>query len=85
MSYALEIAPDASSQWQELPVDLQEFVLDELDRVAESLTDAPAAPFVHDAVYRSPQTMEYVFMRLIANPRTRLLTVLGIARYSRAV
>lgn len=83
MSYALEIAPDASSQWRELPVDLQEFVLDKLDRLAQTLADVPAGPFVHDAVHRSSDTVEYLFIRLIASPRTRSLTVLGVARYSR--
>lgn len=34
MSFALDFAPDAKSQWRDLEIEVQEVVLDEMERLA---------------------------------------------------
>ena len=52
MSYALDFAPDAYSQWRELEPQLQELALDEADRAADNPPPPPVQEMVRDVVRR---------------------------------
>ena len=65
MSYALDFAPDAYSQWRELEPDLQELALDEADRVADNPPPPPVGEVVRDVVRRGKGADDYVFVRLV--------------------
>ena len=84
MSYALEFAPDARSEWQELDFGLQELVLDELDA---QTAHPPAKPsgvvLLHDLVHDAPGVRHYVFLRCILDHGTEALTVIGVVHYAR--
>jgi hypothetical protein len=86
MSYALEFAPDAQSEWRELDVGLQELVLDELDALA---SHPPAKPsgvvLLHDLVHDAPGVRHYVFLRFILAHSAEMLTVIGVVHYARPV
>jgi hypothetical protein len=80
MSYALDFAPEARDAWRELDVRLQEFVLDELDRLASAHPPA-AADFVHDVAVDYGDAKHYLFFRLTAAGTN--LTVLNIGHHAR--
>ena len=69
-------APDAKSQWRELPVELQELVLDDLER----LSDMPPATSVifHDVSQEIGQIRHYVFLRSIVDQARHTITVIGV-------
>lgn len=84
MSYALEFAPDARSQWRELDLGLQELVLDELDALT---AHPPAKPsgvvLLHDLAHDVPGLRHYVFLRFMLAHATEVLTVIGVVHYAR--
>jgi hypothetical protein len=80
MSYALDFAPEAQRAWRDLDVQLQEVVLDELDRLAQ--TPRPSSSdFVHDLTVETASAKHYLFFRLTASGTN--LTVLNIGHFAR--
>lgn len=71
MSFALEFAPDASSQWRELELTLQELTLDELDRTAAAGPHSRGV-FVRDFTHPLGGLLHYVFLALFG---IRLVTL----------
>ena len=84
MSSALEFAPDASSQWRELEVTLQELALDELERTAAAGPQSRGS-FVRDFTHSQGGFLHYVFLRVAWNEAADTLVVLGVAHYVRPV
>lgn len=80
MSYALDFAPEARDAWRELDVQLQETVLDELERLASVHLQA-APDFVHDITVDDGGAKHYLFFRLAASGTN--LTVLNIGHHAR--
>jgi hypothetical protein len=78
MSYALDFAPDAYSQWRELEAELQELALDEADRVADNPPPPPVQEMVRDVVRRGTVLDDYIFVRLVLDRQRRLVVVTGV-------
>jgi len=81
MSFELEIAPDARSQWRELEVELQELVLDELDRRAAEVL--PPGPVLVDFTHQRAGVKHYVFLSMLVG--RGVLTVLGVSHFARPI
>ena len=79
MSFVPVFAPDARSQWRELPIVLQELVLDDMERLAESPPPPPAFEVFHDVFQEIGQISHYVFLRSIIDHSRRTVTVIGVA------
>ena len=76
MSYVPGFAPDARSQWRALPSELQEIVLDELDRLAEDPpTDEEA---IASATIESAGRREHVFVRALIDHQRHRVVALGV-------
>ena len=84
MSFALEFAPNASSQWRELELTLQELTLDELDRTAAAGPHSRRV-FVRDFTHPLGGLLHYVFLRVVWNPAGDTLVVLGVAHHARPI
>ena len=82
MSAALAFTADARLDFADLEIDLQEAVLDELDRLAE-LPFPAAATFVADVVQQSRDARHYIFIRLAADPGRGALVILGLHHHRR--
>jgi hypothetical protein len=84
MSFVPEFAPDAKSQWRELEVELQELVLDEMERLA---TNSPAAAsntiIYRDVTYLDRTQKHYVFLRAVVERDRAAVVVIGIAHIAR--
>jgi hypothetical protein len=82
MSFVPGFAPDALSQWRELDFDLQELVLDEVDKLAN---DPPARDTaIIDLAHDLPTGRHYLFIQLlIDHPRGRVV-VIGVGHHFRA-
>ena len=81
MSYALRIAGDAIVDLRQLDASLQEDVLDELDKIADSptrLRTDSLGEAVHDFDCRPQESAYIVFLRLHVDHLARVLTVLSI-------
>jgi hypothetical protein len=83
MSYALDIAPDAKSQWRELPVDIQELVLDNLDHLCDAPPTNAPEEFYYDFVTESDGIRNYVFLQILIDRSQQKLSVLGVNRFER--
>jgi hypothetical protein len=83
MSYALDFAPDAYSQWRELEPQLQELALDEADRTADSPPPPPVQEIVRDAVRRGTVLDDYIFVRLVLDHKRQVVTVTGVIHLPR--
>lgn len=83
MSFVAGFAPDAKSQWRALDVDLQELVLDELDRLAENPPSTPRAVILSDLVRDKAGIRDYVFLRCAIDRTAEQISVIGIVQYSR--
>lgn len=86
MSYRLDFTPDARTQWGELEVGVQEFVLDELDRLAavKPWQMKRAGDAVHDLAFDVGTVCHYVFLHLHVNSPARVITILGVGHHARA-
>jgi hypothetical protein len=85
MSYRIDFALDAQTEWRKLPVAVQEAVLDEMDR----LSGADALPTTiyrghHDFVFEVAGTRHYVFLSMSLNTVTRSLSVLSVGYFARS-
>jgi hypothetical protein len=83
MSYVPGFAPDAKADWRELDTELQERVLDEMERLAVDPPSAPGAVFLTDFVLDSGNARHYVWMRYVLDRAAGTLTVTGIAHHLR--
>lgn len=81
MSFTPGFAPDAKSQWQSLDFDLQQFVLDEIERVASN--PPPNGEYVLDPVREEGDIRQYVFVRVIVDGGRGTVTVVGIGTIAR--
>jgi uncharacterized iron-regulated protein len=76
MSYVPAFAPDANAQWRDLPFELQELVLDDLERLAENPPQTTV--IFHDVFLEIGQIRHYVFLRSIVDHPRRMVTVIGV-------
>ena len=83
MSYALDVAPDAHTAWRGLDVDVQEAVLDELDRIAATPFSLPRGPAVRDLVVSVGPVRHYVFIQVSVNHARAVVSVYRIGHVSR--
>ena len=83
MSYVPGFAPDGMVDWRELDTELQEWVLDEMDRLAANPPPPPATRFLTDIVHETSNVKHYVWIRYVVNRVARTLTVTGITHYAR--
>ena len=83
MSYAPGFAPDGHADWRELELELQERVLDEVDRIAANPPPPPATIFLDDFVCETPDARHYVWIRYVVNRAAGTVTVIGITHYAR--
>jgi hypothetical protein len=82
MSYVPGFAPDGKADWRELAVELQERVLDELDRLAADPPLPPPTTFLTDFVLETAEAKHYVWIRYVVNRASRTITITGITHYA---
>lgn len=75
MSYTPGFAPDGRSQWMELPPDLQEIALDELERLTEYPPEG--FEFIADAIREEGATRTHVFVHVLIDRTRREVVVVG--------
>lgn len=83
MSFVAGFAPDAKSQWRALDVELQELVLDELDRLAANPPTTPRTVILSDLVQNKAGIRDYVFLRCTIDRAAEQISVIGIVQHSR--
>ena len=81
MSLTPGFAPDAKSQWQALDFEIQEIVLDEIERVASN--PPPDGEYVLDPVREVAGVRLYVFVRVIVDRGRGTVTVVGVGTIAR--
>src|SRR5438045_8962961 len=81
MSFVPGFAPDALSQWRELDFELQELVLDELERLAADPPAAGSADVV-DVVREVAGLRHYVFVRFAVDRARQRLIIVGVGRFA---
>jgi hypothetical protein len=84
MSLTPGFAPDARSQWQELSAELQECVLDELDKLAEDPPTSPRGVILHDFIQQEKNARHYVFLRIVVDSSAGRITVIGVNHHTSA-
>ena len=82
MSFTPGFAPDAQSQWQDLDFELQELVLDEMDKVAANPAPAIRGVLQHDFVHERAGIRHYIFLRLTVDRSRRTIKVIGIHHHT---
>jgi hypothetical protein len=83
MNYVPGFAPDGKADWLELEPDLQELVLDEMDRLALDPPPPPATLFLTDFVHEAVGVKHYVWLRFVVDRTALTITVIGIVHYAR--
>lgn len=83
MNFVPEFAPDARSQWQELPPLLQELVLDELEVLLRSPPPPGKNEFTHDFVHEDEVAWHYVFLSINVDRRRGRITAAGVNYFQR--
>lgn len=83
MSFIPGFAPDAISQWIALDFELQELVLDEIDRLAATPPDGPE--HFADLVHMGVELRHYLFIHLIVDVSRRRIVVVGVGHHQRPV
>ena len=78
MSFVPAFAPDAQSQWRGLDIQLQELVLDEMERLASNPPLPPTSMAYGDVFHETLHARHYVFLRAIVDRPRREITVVGI-------
>lgn len=76
MSYTPGFAPDARSQWQELPPELQEIALDELDRIA--LDPPKGDEVIASATNEAGGVRRHVFLHALIDHKHQRVVVIGV-------
>lgn len=87
MSYALAFSSAAREAFKRLDAELQEDVLDELDRLAAAADALPHRPLplsaLHDLRRDTADRADYLFLSLQYDPPQRTLTVRRLGHYRR--
>lgn len=74
-------APDAKSQWRELDVELQEMVLDEMEKLAAQPQFSLRPTLTADFVITRQSERHFVFLQYIVERRARRLVVTGVHHF----
>ena len=82
MSCAPGFAPDGKADWRESETELQEQVLDEMERIAANPPPPPATMFLTDFVCETSEATHYVWVRYV-DRAAGTITVIGITDYAR--
>jgi hypothetical protein len=85
MTYALAFAPEARVAWRALPVELQEVVLDELDRLAADPLSLPRGATVRDIIHQSAGTRHYVFLQVSVSHARQTLDLYTAGYHARRI
>jgi len=83
MSFTPDFVPDAKSQWRELDVELQEIVLDELEKLASNPPPDVGGLIEHDFAHDRGGIRHYIFLRMVIDRRARTLRVIGIVQLTK--
>jgi hypothetical protein len=78
MSFVPGFAPDAQSQWRELDTELQELVLDEMERLVANPPRSSAPVVYSDLFHATKQARHYIFLRSTVDHLRRKVTIIGI-------
>ena len=83
MSYVPGFAPDCRIDWRAMNLELQELVLDEMERLAANppSTDSILIDFVHE----SAGVRHYVWLRVVIDHARSRIHVVGLHHYPRLV
>lgn len=88
MSYAIEWSDDARQAFDVLEIEVQEAVLDELDRLAGAAISLPNRPLTllisHDVRTETATDFHYVFMDVEYDPPNQMMAIVRMASYSRS-
>ncbi len=88
MSYGIAFSNASLDAFRRLDAQLQEEVLDELDRLARAADALPnrslAATHLHDLTRERGGTVHYVFLTLAYDPQRHILDVQRLGYYGRA-
>jgi hypothetical protein len=71
------------SQWLELEIDLQELLLDEIEKVAADPPKSIRTSFVRDFVVNRSDGWHYIFFEFTIDWRAASFTVTGVHLYIR--
>ena len=83
MSFVPGFAPDALAQWRALEFELQELVLDEVERLALN-PPADASEQIIDLVHQTPTVRHYLFVHLLIDRSHRRVIVVGVGHHARS-
>ena len=83
MSFTPSFAPDAKAQWGAMDFEIQELVLDEMDRL--SLTPPGPGEHISDLVFEKNGQRHYIFVRVRVDHRYATVTIIGVGHFARAV
>ena len=88
MSYAIEWTSGARRAFSDLPIEVQEVILDELDRLADAGDLLPRRPLPltidHDTRVDAAAGAHYVFVRAKYEPPRQILVVIRLGHHLRA-
>ena len=71
-------APDAKSQWLELDVELQEILLDEMEKLAAHPPAGSQSTHAGDFLIARGSERHYVFFQFVLDARGKRLIVTGV-------
>jgi len=87
VSYAIDWSDDARRAFDALDIEVQEAVLDELDRLAGAATRLPNRPLTllisHDVRTETTTDFHYIFMDVEYDPPNQMMAIVRLASYSR--
>ena len=78
MSFVPEFAPDTKSQWRELDPELQELVLDGMERLAHHPPPPTTSVIYHDLYHENEGVKHYIFLRATVDRQRGRITIVGI-------
>lgn len=85
MSYVPGFAPDAKADWRELDTQLQELVLDEMERLAANPPTTSRTMFLTDFVCEIANAKHYIWIRYVVDRKANRLIVTGISHYAQPI
>jgi hypothetical protein len=81
MSFVPGFAPDALSQWRALDFELQELVLDELERLA--INPPHTTEQVIDVVRDAADVRHYIFLHVLVDHQRERVVAVGVGHHAR--